>query len=650
MLDSHPELAIPSESHFFHDIVRGGKLEQISKEQFFELIIGYFTWADFSLDERDLKRVLDAIIPFSLANGLRAFYHLYAGRFGKTRWGEKTPDYGMIMPEIAALLPEAHFVHIIRDGRDVALSRRPLWFGPGSDIAAQAEDWVRWILAARSFGRTCNRYLEIRYEALVASAAETLQHVCDFLHLAYRDEMLNYHAVADKRLAELKGWQQEHVTADQLRGIQELTASPPTTERSHRWKREMQADEVRTFEDIAGPVLEELGYEVAADGARGSNRGAASLARAIRRTNKHYSVSGLLLTHHITDEAMPWLLELRALVDEFVVLVDTQLADDCTRARISQLATRTEEFAPDGVAEAFLSKGVGACRTDWILRLDSDEELSMEWHDGAWRELLALGDYNYFWIPRRWITSPGKYLPVHPWFPDYQIRLFRNEPSKIRFGTTLHGVMEIPGRYAYIRSLAIHHHVLSLLSRAKREEKVRFYDTLPGGGLGHYYLYEDYELPQAPVPSGTFEIQNELLHMGMLFEGEIRAVSIQASGIVTACIPRQLFWPTVRISNETERMICSDPPFPVNLAYHWIETASGRVVVHDGDRTPLFRPLPPKSEVEVSMLVVAPVLSGDYRLQITLVQEGIQWFEQRHASIIQEFVVTVREPDSSAGL
>ena len=45
----------------------------------------------------------------------------YAAREGKTRWGDKTPAYIGHIDRLAAIWPEAHFVVLVRDGRDVAL-------------------------------------------------------------------------------------------------------------------------------------------------------------------------------------------------------------------------------------------------------------------------------------------------------------------------------------------------------------------------------------------------------------------------------------------------------------------------------------------------------------------------------------------------
>src|SRR6185312_4030447 len=62
-----------------------------------------------------------------VAAAVRVFYDLYAASENKRRAGEKTPDNIFVMREIAAVLPEAHFIHVLRDPRDTALSWRKTW-------------------------------------------------------------------------------------------------------------------------------------------------------------------------------------------------------------------------------------------------------------------------------------------------------------------------------------------------------------------------------------------------------------------------------------------------------------------------------------------------------------------------------------------
>ena len=156
MLDSHPELTIPPETGFLALAPklrgRGDKL----REKFFHAVINYpqpfSAWPDFEIPEDAFWAALTEIVPFTVPEGFRAFYRLYAARFGKSRWGDKTPLYCMELDTIRRVLPEARFIHIIRDGRDTALSLRRMWFSPGWEIETQAAYWRKNILSARRGG------------------------------------------------------------------------------------------------------------------------------------------------------------------------------------------------------------------------------------------------------------------------------------------------------------------------------------------------------------------------------------------------------------------------------------------------------------------------------------------------------------------
>ena len=85
---------------------------------------------------------------WDLSSGLRAFYRGYAAARGKTRYGDKTPMHATDIDVLSRVLPEARFIHIIRDGRDVAASLRGLPFAPGDGgIAAIAAHVARHDLA-----------------------------------------------------------------------------------------------------------------------------------------------------------------------------------------------------------------------------------------------------------------------------------------------------------------------------------------------------------------------------------------------------------------------------------------------------------------------------------------------------------------------
>jgi hypothetical protein len=228
-----------------------------SRETVLTKIVSAPQWPDFHLSREALEAALSFVEPWHAADGVRAFYRLYAQRFGKSRWGEKTPGYGLCMEAIERLLPEARFLHIVRDGRDVAVSVRNLWFRPGDTMEAIAKDWCDRIRATRA--QRVRHVLEIRYEGLVERPDPVLRRICGFVELPFDAVMLDYHRRAPERLAEHEA--RPEVTKEQRLRQQEFTTKPPERSRIGRWKTELSPNDLARFERVAGDMLDELGYE-----------------------------------------------------------------------------------------------------------------------------------------------------------------------------------------------------------------------------------------------------------------------------------------------------------------------------------------------------------------------------------------------------
>ncbi|MGH7833242.1 MAG: sulfotransferase family protein [Candidatus Binatia bacterium] len=265
MLDSHPEMCIPPETGFIPAATGRSRGAAGLRNEFFQTVTQFVTWEDFNLSPEEFFAGLKKIEPFDTSEGIRAFYRLYTRRFGKPRWGDKTPAYCLQMREIESVLPEARFIHIIRDGRDVALSVRPLWFAPGKDMTTLALDWQSRVEQTRQSSRRCLHYIEVRYENLVADAKSELKRICVFLDLQYHARMLRYFEGARARLDEVKTRYRPDGTIliskeDRLLN-QRATSAPPDSSRVFRWKREMTMEERREFEKAAGNLLETLGYD-----------------------------------------------------------------------------------------------------------------------------------------------------------------------------------------------------------------------------------------------------------------------------------------------------------------------------------------------------------------------------------------------------
>lgn len=254
MLDSHPELVIPFESRFIpalvehdHDYRVDGRLDPdrlvdaLREDEHFE------GW-DLSAD--DVRSHLRDVRPTDSAAAVRAMFELCASRAGKPRYGDKSPPYVMRLPLLARAFPEGRFIHLVRDGRDVALAFMDADFGPES-AARLALHWRLRVERGREAGEPLGpqRYLEVHYEDLVAKPEATLREICAFIELEYDEAMLRY----QKRVDEIVQFDPEPWNHGNL-------AKPPTVG-LRDWRTQMSKRDLARFELLAGPTLERFEYE-----------------------------------------------------------------------------------------------------------------------------------------------------------------------------------------------------------------------------------------------------------------------------------------------------------------------------------------------------------------------------------------------------
>jgi hypothetical protein len=265
MLDANSDLAIPPETHFIPKLIKlCEKGPGDTRANALELITNHRRWPDFEISADDLAKHLDAAGNLDSTAVVRAFYRTYADTQGKSRWGEKTPQYLQMMGRIARTLPEARFVHIIRDGRDVALSLLSVEWG-ATTVRAAAEQWVKEIRTARGKVHRLPHYMEVRFEQLVADPEPLLRDVSEFLDLPFEEAMLTYHQGASSRMGEMQRDFEiaggPTLTPEERVRQHALVAAPPQTNRAGRWQDDMSTADVADFESVAGELMTELGYE-----------------------------------------------------------------------------------------------------------------------------------------------------------------------------------------------------------------------------------------------------------------------------------------------------------------------------------------------------------------------------------------------------
>jgi len=171
MLDSHPRISCGPETRFLED------LERIVGDDWKRLQQFGFT------QEEWLARLR------TFFGGIQADY---ARSRGKARWADKSPRYALHIPFLHQLFPDAQFVHVIRDGRDVAVSHRKR-FGYWSSVKSSVK-WPRYIKAARGAGASLSpdTYHELRYDQLVADPEATLRSLLAFLGEEWDPTLLDF--------------------------------------------------------------------------------------------------------------------------------------------------------------------------------------------------------------------------------------------------------------------------------------------------------------------------------------------------------------------------------------------------------------------------------------------------------------------------
>lgn len=263
MLDSHSELAIPPETGFLlSDRIADSSLDlqEIAREMT-EFPSDAPAWGDFGIGSDEFLNQVKTL-PSGSGSGdvLRQFYRLYAAKHGKPRAGDKTPGYVNAMATVARVMPEARFIHIIRDGRDVALSWHKTWFAPSKDVPTLVRKWAETILAARESAASLH-YREVFYADLLRDPAAVLRDICEFVDLRYEPSMLRYYARSPRRLEEHQARYRADgslVVSHDTRIEQQQNTMKPILPRDGVWRREMEPHNLSRIDPISMSLLNEI--------------------------------------------------------------------------------------------------------------------------------------------------------------------------------------------------------------------------------------------------------------------------------------------------------------------------------------------------------------------------------------------------------
>jgi len=234
----HPNIACGPEMNCLTDMVNPKRLAM-----------------DYGIPVADVKRLL-AECP-SIVRFVERFCRDYAVSQGKTRWAEKTPANVRALPRLMHQFPRGSFVHVVRDGRDVACSLRnfprvsirkgkPVDRNVTNPISRVAAWWADWAGRGAAM-RDHPRLIEVKYEDLVRQPEPELRRLCAFLDEDFDPAMLS--PASDVSRAGQPGYLNN-----------ELAGAKIHTKSLGRWRRDLSHDERREVARVAGALLEVFGY------------------------------------------------------------------------------------------------------------------------------------------------------------------------------------------------------------------------------------------------------------------------------------------------------------------------------------------------------------------------------------------------------
>lgn len=262
MLKSHPEISLPTgESHFFIPIYqRHAEFGDLKVKENLKFLLTeiYNARPDFfdddfhgiKFDINILSDQLHALKTSTIPDVISTIFQMNATAEHKKYWGEKTPYYILHLPLIKEMFPNARIVHIIRDGRDCAISmleRR--WDLRIYNIYHAAYTWNKYVRSGKDFGiNNPDCYFEIKYTNLLNSPHKSLKALCKFLNIEYNESIINFERSNES-------------------GKTPLLTRPLQATNTQKWRNHMSIKELQIFEAMAGSTLTEYEYELSNPGA-----------------------------------------------------------------------------------------------------------------------------------------------------------------------------------------------------------------------------------------------------------------------------------------------------------------------------------------------------------------------------------------------
>lgn len=251
ILNAHSEIAIPEEASFLKPLLKSSWIRQTITNQKREKVISYLENNEqfklWNFNREPFFKEIAQKKPTSLTEIIEAMYSSYASFEGKPRWGDKSLFFGKI-ELLHEMFPNALFIHIVRDGRDVFDSWRKMDTNK-SHPTVMALDWktkIKFIEKATK-NIPAENMLVVRYEDLLSHPEIALKDICNFLNIEFEEKMLAFHQSSNKYIG-------KHHS--------DLIFKPIDDSNTNKWKKRLTAKETIMYQMLAGKILNKYKYEL----------------------------------------------------------------------------------------------------------------------------------------------------------------------------------------------------------------------------------------------------------------------------------------------------------------------------------------------------------------------------------------------------
>lgn len=254
ILDHHPQICVAPEAEFILNLFR--KYQDVERwsdkrnQSFLEDLWRIKRISEWLKPDKEKLReeLFDQPEDTTFQDKCLVVYRNYARSIGKQNLkilGDKYPVYSLFLDRLSKIMPQAKFVHMVRDPRDTVISFKNVNFDL-NETAALAHRWNLFNTEINSFKKKYpQKFVTIRYEDLLHNTRKELRRITNLLGISYDPSMLNFY----RKPRNLLGWNKN-------------IASPIKNQKAFGWNHKMDKRRLKIIDSICARLCERFGYKV----------------------------------------------------------------------------------------------------------------------------------------------------------------------------------------------------------------------------------------------------------------------------------------------------------------------------------------------------------------------------------------------------